>query len=603
MPRTQDCDVLILGAGLAGLSLARQLLLGGVESVLLLERREFPPKKQKVGEATVQMSGYYYSRVLEMEEHLLRKHYLKYNLRFWWKTPGLEDRGEGYSQSYLRQISNIATYQLDRNVFEEGLHEACSKDPRFTFVSPLSGLEVDLNNATENADGRHAFRYVDAAGEAVEGTARWVVDAAGRARFLAKKLGLMTESPIRHGTSFVWVEGLVDAEKLTDLSEPEIRKRPDRRQTGHMPFFLATNHFCGDGYWFWTIPLHGKTSLGLVYDVEKVDRHQVNSADKLIAWVCKTFPMFARDLPYRKNFDHSGFVSFAHDCKQMISPDRWALAGEAGRFSDPLYSPGGDLISTHNTLIADAILNTPDQELLTTKARLYETLARAIYEGYVPSFAVSYNTLGDQEAFSLRYCWELAIYFFFYVFPFINDLFTNLTFLPMYLRRFSKLGPMNASLQKFLADFQRWKFAADLPPPSAPVFFEFSTIGPLKESQEYFYEIGVTPIEARDLLDRALARLDVQSRHAVAQVASTVLGTEDVLRSKAFAERLDVNDLRFEPEELARLWEETKDIPGEMDWGYDPMALRRALGPPVPLDQRQPMLDETVNLAPALTVA
>ncbi len=25
------------------------------------------------------------------------------------------------------------------------------------------------------------------------------------------------------------------------------------------------------------------------YDVEKVDRHQVNSADKLITWVCKTF--------------------------------------------------------------------------------------------------------------------------------------------------------------------------------------------------------------------------------------------------------------------------------------------------------------------------
>ncbi|HXU46245.1 MAG TPA: FAD-dependent oxidoreductase [Thermoanaerobaculia bacterium] len=581
MARTHDCDVLILGAGLAGLSLARQLLLGGVESVLLLDRREIPPKKQKVGEATVQMSGYYYSRVLEMEEHLLRHHYLKYNLRFWWKVPGFEDRAEGYSQSYLRQISNIATYQLDRNVFEEGLLEACRPDPRFAFEAPISGLEVDLNNAAETADGRHAFRFKDPSGEEVAGTARWVVDASGRWRYLAKKLGLMTESPIRHGTSFVWVEGLLDAEKLTDLSEPEIRKRRDRRETGHMPFFLATNHFCGDGYWFWTIPLHGKTSLGLVYDVEKVDRTEVNSAEKLIDWVCRTFPMFARDLPYRKSFDHSGFVSFAHDCKQMISPDRWALSGEAGRFSDPLYSPGGDLISTHNTLIADAILRTPTQELLTTKARLYETLARAIYEGYVPSFAVSYNTLGDQEAFSLRYSWELAIYFFFYVFPFINDLFTNLTFLPMYLRRFSKLGPMNSSLQRFLADFQRWKLAADLPPPASPVFFEFSTIGPLKESQEYFYEIGVHPSEARDLLDRALSRLDVQARHAVAQVASTVLGTEEVLRSKAFAERFDVDDLRFDPEELARIWEETRDVPGTMDWGFDPMALRRALGPPV----------------------
>ncbi len=602
MVRTQDCDVLILGAGLAGLSLARQLLLGGVESVLLLDRREIPPKKQKVGEATVQMSGYYYSRVLEMEEHLLRKHYLKYNLRFWWKTPGFEDRAEGFSQSYLRQISNIATYQLDRNVFEEGLLEACSADARFSFAAPISSLEIDLNQATEDVDGRHAFRFVDAQGEAVSGTARWVVDASGRWRFLAKKLGLGTESPIRHGTSFVWVEGLLDAEKLTDLSAPEIRKRPDRSKTGHMPFFLATNHFCGDGYWFWTIPLHGKTSLGLVYDVEKVDRLEVNTAEKLIDWVCRTFPAFARDLPYRKHFDHSGFTSFSLDVKQMISPDRWALAGEAGRFSDPLYSPGGDLISTHNTLIADAILKTPTQDLLTTKARLYETLARAIYEGYVPSFAVSYNTLGDQEAFSLRYSWELAIYFFFYVFPFINDLYTNLTFLPMFMRRFSKLGPMNASLQKFLADFQRWKFAANLPPPSAPVFFEFSEIGPLKESQDYFYLIGLHPAEARDRLDYALSRLEVQARHAIAHVASTVLGTEEVLKSRAFAEHWDLNDFRFDPEELARVWAETKDVPGEMDWGFCPMGLRRALGPPVPPDQRQ-MKSEPMPAAPELAVA
>ena len=71
---THDCDVLILGAGLAGLSLARQLLLADPElRILLLERRhQVPRREQKVGEATVQASGYYYSRVLEMEEHLLR---------------------------------------------------------------------------------------------------------------------------------------------------------------------------------------------------------------------------------------------------------------------------------------------------------------------------------------------------------------------------------------------------------------------------------------------------------------------------------------------------------------------------------------------------
>ena len=72
----REVDVLIIGAGLAGLTLARQLLLARPEmNILMLDRQaEIPSPKQKVGEATVQVSGYYYSRVLEMEEHLLREH-------------------------------------------------------------------------------------------------------------------------------------------------------------------------------------------------------------------------------------------------------------------------------------------------------------------------------------------------------------------------------------------------------------------------------------------------------------------------------------------------------------------------------------------------
>ncbi len=70
----REVDVLIAGAGLAGLTLARQLLLAEPEIRILMVDRgaEIPNPKQKVGEATVQVSGYYYSRVLEMEEHLLR---------------------------------------------------------------------------------------------------------------------------------------------------------------------------------------------------------------------------------------------------------------------------------------------------------------------------------------------------------------------------------------------------------------------------------------------------------------------------------------------------------------------------------------------------
>ena len=82
-------DVVIIGAGLAGLSLARQLQLESDKKILLIERRrEIPPRRQKVGEATVQLSGYYFSKVLDLEEHLLREHFMKYNLRFCWKSAG-----------------------------------------------------------------------------------------------------------------------------------------------------------------------------------------------------------------------------------------------------------------------------------------------------------------------------------------------------------------------------------------------------------------------------------------------------------------------------------------------------------------------------------
>src|SRR5215210_9265248 len=143
----REVDVLIIGAGLAGLTLARHLLLARPDlRILMLDRLAgIPAPKQKVGEATVQVSGYYYSRVLEMEEHLLREHFLKYNLRFYWKTQRGGDVWEDLSQSYIRKISNIATFQLDRNTFEAEVLRRNRESASFELVHPATGLDVELN--------------------------------------------------------------------------------------------------------------------------------------------------------------------------------------------------------------------------------------------------------------------------------------------------------------------------------------------------------------------------------------------------------------------------------------------------------------------------
>lgn len=546
----REVDVLIIGAGLAGLTLARQLLLARPEIRILMVDRlaEIPSPKQKVGEATVQVSGYYYSRVLEMEEHLLREHFLKYNLRFYWKTQRGGDVWENLSQSFIRKISNIATYQLDRNKFEAAVLEKNRESPNFELIHPTTNLHVDL--AEDNGASPHRFRF-EVDGREVSGQAGWVVDASGRGRFLVKKEKLDRPSPIRHGSSFLWVEGLLDPEKITDLDRKSIRVRKERSVLGHFPTFLATNHYCGEGYWFWEIPLHGKTSLGLVFDSENVNFRDVSSPEKLIEWICREYPLYARDLPQRKVLHHSGLTSFALDNGQTISPHRWALVGEACRFTDPLYSPGGDLISTYNTLVSDVIL-TGDQKELEAKIRYYEPLARAIYEAYVPSFAVSYCTLGDQECYSLRYVWELTVYFAFYVFPFINDLLVEQAFLPAFLRRFSLLGPINQGMHRLLAAYYRWKKENVVMEAPEPVFFEFMEVGALASAELTFYKVGVSLDAARQVLDDQLENLRDLARWTAAHVASAVLDDPRAATNAAFIRGIDVDDLQFDPEAMAR---------------------------------------------------
>jgi len=41
---------------------------------------------------------------------------------------------------------------------------------------------------------------------------------------------------------------------------------------------------------------------------------------------------------------------------------------------------------------------------------------KTFYEAYVPSYAISYEALGDQECFTMKYAWELTVYFTFLYF-------------------------------------------------------------------------------------------------------------------------------------------------------------------------------------------
>ena len=541
-------DVVILGGGLAGLCLARQLLLYTDKTVLVVDREaKLPITRQKVGESNVQVQGHYLAKVLDMEEHLFHEQVMKYNLRFMWRAEGSDGVNfEDYGHSYIRHFSNIPCYQLDRNKFEEEIIRLNQTNPRFQLLEGIKGLDVDLQEG-----GGHTVRF-EHGGKNVEIAGEWVVDTSGRMRKLSGNLNSRRDSEIKHSATFFWTDGTCNIEKLTNSSLKEIRMRKERRTIGHLPFWLATNHFMGEGFWFWVIPLHDRTSFGLVYDNKLVDAKEVSTKDKLLAWLYDKFPLFERELSKQEIIDFQVLRNYSHDCDRTISKDKWAMSGFAGRFTDPLYSPGGDAIAIYNTLITDAI-STEDEKKLAPKLTMYETMMNTVYQSFVPSFSHSYNALGDQEAFSMKYVWELSIYFGYYVFPFINDLYTDRLFLIGYLKRFSQLGEINRSLLVLISEYYEWK-KTNIAKSEKPLFFEFKDVETLVKAESTFYEVGVTTKEALVVLDEQLESLRELARFYVAHVSSIVAGNPELVHSSDHVAMIDLKNIKFDAYAMKASW-------------------------------------------------
>ena len=248
---TERYDVVIFGAGLAGLSLARQLLLQTEKTVLLVDRlAAVPSPRQKVGEATVQVSGYYLSKVLDLEEHLFRDHFMKYNLRFLWPTPGRANDGyEDYTQAYIQKLSNIASYQLDRNKLEAELLRRNLENPRFAWRAPVADLEVDLVDV-DGGEAPHVVRFThDGAAQRVE--CGWAVDATGRGKLFAKRLGSAAQE--RHPPWQLVPVGGRPARRREAHRDDAAGDPPQPAARGHRPPAVLAGHQ----------PLHGRRLLVL----------------------------------------------------------------------------------------------------------------------------------------------------------------------------------------------------------------------------------------------------------------------------------------------------------------------------------------------------
>jgi len=126
--------------------------------------------------------------------------------------------------------------------------EICKQDPRFHFPGRPWRQAPTPKVAGKRPPSLSSFF------RAGKVDCDWLVDRVPNAvQFLkAQKLGLCRakgECDLRpwRGPGAGWWMAWSNIEKLTRRTPKQIRINRDRMKQGHFPYFLATNHFCGEG--------------------------------------------------------------------------------------------------------------------------------------------------------------------------------------------------------------------------------------------------------------------------------------------------------------------------------------------------------------------
>jgi flavin-dependent dehydrogenase len=304
-----ETDVLIIGAGPAGSSAAALLQREGFR-LLVVEKESFP--RFVIGESMLPSS-----MNLLQEAGLLGA---VENQNFMRKNGAVFLRGdEACNFDFSSQFTDgfKYTYQVPRGEFDKALADAVA----------ARGVEILYRHgvAAVNFDSSHASTTMEKSdGGRLEVKSKFILDCSGYGRVLPRLLNLEAPSTFPNREAlFTHVTG---------------DRRPAEREEGKIWVCIHP-----DGAWLWIIPFsNGKTSVGAVASPEFFQKFPGEPAAQLRA-ILTSDPNAARRLANMQFvFPPQRISGYARSVKKLFG-ERFALAGNATEFLDPIFSSGVSL--------------------------------------------------------------------------------------------------------------------------------------------------------------------------------------------------------------------------------------------------------------------
>ena len=401
LPGPDQYDVAIVGGALAGAASAilLQRQQPGLRVLILEKSASFG---RRVGEATVEISGYFLGRVLGLTRHLNESHLVKQGMRFWFYNERARNLPD-CSEIGGRYLARVPAFQVDRSVLdEEVLRQAVSLGAELWRPATVGKIQL--------AAGGLQRLEVRRNGRTSEVSARWVIDASGVAALLARQAGWFRTNTA-HPISAVWARwsGVKDWDGL-DLAA----KYPEWSMACHGIRATATNHLVGPGWWAWCIPLKGgDVSIGAVFDQRLVSFPEGGSLGQRLKEFLWQHPV-ARELLADAQW-REGDV---HWRKQLsyysttFAGDGFVLVGDASAFLDPFYSPGMDWISFTATSAVRLILaqqrGEPTADLIARHNRDFSVSYARWFEAL---YLDKYQYMGEYDLMRLAFLLDLGLYY------------------------------------------------------------------------------------------------------------------------------------------------------------------------------------------------